>query len=168
MRTFVIALAAIVASAAAYSADPPVNKSAAATPQNPNQKVLVSTTFRASKLMGLHVRNTAGEKLGTVDDMVVNVATGKIDYVAMGVGGVLGLGEKLLAIPYSEMKFNFGKDENFFVVNMSLEKVKAAPGFDKRDWPNVADPKWREEIDKYYQQAETKKTTTTTTTSTKD
>jgi sporulation protein YlmC with PRC-barrel domain len=162
MRLFLIALAATFVSAAVYAAEP-ANKNATAAQLNPNQKVLVATTFRASKLMGLHVRNTAGEKLGSVDDLVVNVATGKIDYIAMGVGGVLGVGEKLLAVPFSELKFNFGKDENFFVLNMSAEKIKAAPGFDKRDWPNFADPKWSEKIDKYYQQAESKKTTTTTT-----
>jgi sporulation protein YlmC with PRC-barrel domain len=162
MRTLAFTLAALGITVAAFAADP----NAKPTNTNPNnQKVLAATAFRASKLTGLNVRNTAGEKLGTVDDMVVDVRTGKISYIALGVGGVLGIGEKLFAVPYSELKFNHGKDEMFFVLDMSVEKIKAAPGFDKRDWPNFADPNWSQHIDKYYQRAETKKTTTTTTSS---
>jgi len=161
MRTLAFTLASLGITVAAFAADP----NARPTNTNPNQKVLANTTFRASKLTGLNVRNTAGEKLGTVDDMVVDVKTGKISYIALGVGGVLGIGEKLFAVPYSELKFNHGKDEMFFVLDMSPEKIKAAPGFDKRDWPNFADPNWSQHIDKYYQRAETKKTTTTTTSS---
>jgi len=165
MRTFAFTLAAMGLSLAAFGADPNANSATNNNPNN-NQKVLAATTFRASKLTGLNVRNTAGEKLGTVEDLVVDVRTGKISYIAMGVGGVLGIGEKLFAIPYGELKFNHGKDEMFFVLDMPAEKIKAAPGFDKRDWPNFADPNWSQHIDKYYQQAETKKTTTTTTTTT--
>ncbi|HTM53637.1 MAG TPA: PRC-barrel domain-containing protein, partial [Pirellulales bacterium] len=85
MRTLAFTLAALGITVAAFAADP----NAKPTNTNPNnQKVLAATAFRASKLTGLNVRNTAGEKLGTVDDMVVDVRTGKISYIALGVGGV--------------------------------------------------------------------------------
>jgi len=138
-------------------------------------KVLIEKTFRIGKLTGLNVRNDQGEKLGTVDDFVVNIDSGKISYMALSVGGLFGLGDKLFAIPFSQVKFNFGKDEMFFVVDhMTPEKLKAAPGFDKSNWPNFADPNWSQHIDSYYQRAQTstnhdvrtKSTTTTTTTKT--
>ena len=51
-------------------------------------KILVAKTFKPSKLIGLNVRNKEGEKLGTVNDLVLNIETGKIAYVALSVGGV--------------------------------------------------------------------------------
>jgi sporulation protein YlmC with PRC-barrel domain len=67
------------------------------------------TTFRASKLTGLHVRNHQGEKLGTIDDLVINLPTGKVGYATVGVGGVVGIGEKLFAIPFSEAMLGDGR-----------------------------------------------------------
>lgn len=122
-------------------------------------KILVAKTFRASKLTGLNVRNTQGEKLGVVHDLVVNIDTGKLAYVAMSHGGVLGIGDKLFAVPYAELKFDHGKDEMFFVLDMAKEKLEAAPGFNQSDWPNFADPTWSEKVDSYYRRAEAKERT---------
>lgn len=140
-----------LAGSLAYGAEP----TAPVRTDNTGSKILVAKTFRASKLMGMSVRNAEGEKLGTIEDLVMHLENGKVAYAALGVGGVLGIGEKLFAIPYSQLKFNHGKDEMFFVLNMSKEKLKTAPGFDKSNWPDVADPKWAEEIDTYYRQAQT-------------
>jgi len=117
-------------------------------------------TYRATKLVGMSVRNPQGEKLGTVDDLVINMGNGQISYVALGFGGILGLGEKLFAVPFNQLKFEQTSNDTYFVLNVSKEKLKAAPGFDKSHWPDLADPNWAQEIDKYYQ-AEHKTTTTT-------
>jgi sporulation protein YlmC with PRC-barrel domain len=121
-----------------------------ADPAQPTTKILVAKTFQASKLIGLNVRNKEGEKLGTVHDLVLNIETGKIAYVALSVGGVLGVGEKLFAVPYNQLAFDHGKNEQFFVLDMAKEKLEAAPGFNKSDWPNFADPNWTNKIDNYY------------------
>jgi sporulation protein YlmC with PRC-barrel domain len=124
-------------------------------------KVMAATAFPTSKLKGLHVRNTKGETIGSVDDLVVSVADGKVNYVAMSVGGVLGIGDKLFAVPFRELKFNHGKDEMFFVLDVSKEKLEKAPGFDKNNWPDFANPQWRSQIDKYYQKSADERTTRT-------
>ena len=116
-----------------------------------SQKIVVAPTHRASKLIGMNVRNTEGEKLGSVEDLVINVETGKVAYVAMGYGGVLGFGEKLFAIPFAEFKLDHGNNETFLVLHMTKEKFNAAPGFNKTQWPDFADPNWSQTIDKYYQ-----------------
>ena len=84
----------------------------------PKDKILVARSFRTSTLSGLNVRNKQGEKLGTVSDMVIDIPTGKINYVALSVGGVLGVGDKMFAVPYSALKFDHGNDEMFFVLDM--------------------------------------------------
>jgi sporulation protein YlmC with PRC-barrel domain len=128
----------------------PAEKSATA-----KEKILVARSFRVSKLEGLNVRNMQGEKLGTVNDLVVDIPTGKVAYAAVSVGGVLGVGDKLFAVPYNELKFDHGNDEMFFVLDMAKQKLEAAPGFDQANWPDFADPQWTAKIDKYYHDART-------------
>ena len=119
-------------------------------------KILAARTFRVSKLIGMNVRNMEGKALGTIDDIVVDVRTGKVQYAAMSVGGVLGIGDKLLAVPFDKLTFDHGQDEMFFVLNMPEEKIAVAPGFNQDDWPDFADPKWTAKIDKHYPQTETR------------
>ncbi len=156
-RWLAMACALLVSAAApAYSAEP-ANRATAGREQTEaaaTQKVLAATTFRASKLIGMNVRNKQGEALGQIDDLVVDVRNGKVSYAAMSVGGVLGFGDKLLAVPFDKLAFDHGQDEMFFVLDMPAEKIAAAPGFNKGDWPDFADPNWSAKIDKQYRQFE--------------
>jgi sporulation protein YlmC with PRC-barrel domain len=113
-------------------------------------RVAVATVFPSKKLTGLNVRNSQGEKIGTIDDLVINLQDGKIQYVALSVGGVLGIGDKLFAVPFQEVRFNHGKDEMYYVLDISKEKLEQAPGFDKAHWPDFADPQWKTTVDSYY------------------
>lgn len=72
----------------------------------------------------------------------------------MSVGGVLGIGDKLFAVPYQELTFNHGKDGLEVVINISKDRLQAAPGFSKDQWPDFADPEWRNQVDNYYRQSQ--------------
>lgn len=137
--TVAIGLVSAVLVAALYAADPPTGS-----------KMMVSHSFRASKLTGLNVQNSQNEKLGTVDDLVIDVSTGRIAYVAMSFGGILGIGDKLFAVPYDQLKFVHDKDDMHFVLDVPKDRLKDAPGFDKSKWPDFADPNWSQHIDTYY------------------
>ena len=132
-------------------------------------KAAPHNTHRASKLIGMAVHNDQGERVGTVEDFVINMQTGQIAYAALGYGGVLGIGEKLFAVPFNQMKVAHDtNNDSYFVVNVSKEKLKAAPGFDKSHWPDFANPNWSQEVDNYYKQTGKTTTTTPVTTSKKD
>src|SRR5258706_14625890 len=60
--------------------------------------------WRASKLVGLSVYNDNNESIGAINDLLTE-KDGKIKAVVIGVGGFLGIGEHLGAIPYEEGKF---------------------------------------------------------------
>ncbi|RPH42905.1 MAG: PRC-barrel domain containing protein [Burkholderiales bacterium] len=60
--------------------------------------------LRMSDLIGMDVRNAKGENLGDVTDVVVDVETGRIAYAVVGIGGFLGIGEKLSAFPMSAFR----------------------------------------------------------------
>jgi hypothetical protein len=91
-----------------------------------------------TKLHGCDAKNLQGEKLGTVEDFVINADTATINYMAFGTGGVLGLGEKLFAVPFDQVKMTFDGSNMFFVVNVSKNTIKNSKGFDKDHWPDSA------------------------------
>jgi len=103
---------------------------------------------RASAVMGADVRNTANENLGDIEDLVVNAQSGKVQYAVLSFGGVLGLGDKLFAIPINALQAK--TDDDKFVLDVPKDRLKNAPGFDKKNWPDFADPQFRTSVDDYY------------------
>lgn len=115
-------------------------------------QVAMYRAHRASKVMDMDVRNAAGEKLGDVDDLVIDVHAGQVRYAALSYGGVLGVGDKLFAVPWNAFKLHHdaSEEEFYLVVHLNEATLKKASGFNKDAWPNFADPKISAEIDQYY------------------
>ena len=99
-------------------------------------------------LVGDTVVNRKDEDLGTLEHILIEVASGRIAYAVLACGGVFGLGEKLFAIPWGA--FTLDADRNCFVLNIDKEKLEAAPGFDPDHWPSTADNAWVARIHDYY------------------
>jgi sporulation protein YlmC with PRC-barrel domain len=108
--------------------------------------------YRASKLIGADVENPRGDNLGDIKDIVLDPQTGQITYAVLGFGGFLGMGEKYFAIPWAALspKEKRPGEVDKFVLNVDQEKLKNAPGFDKNNWPNMADRSWGEQVYAYY------------------
>ena len=99
-------------------------------------------------LLGNSIVNPQGEKLGDLKDVMLNLKTGEIAYGVLSFGGVLGLGDKLFAVPWSAMHVDF--ENKCVVLNASKDRLKAAPGFNKDHWPDFADPGFVEQVRTYY------------------
>ena len=102
----------------------------------------------ASTLTGDDVKNPQGEALGDLKDIMIDTLSGKVAYGVLSFGGVLGMGDKYFAVPWSALTVD-GKNKNL-VLNVSKERLKSAPGFDKDHWPNFADPTFVEKLHSYY------------------
>jgi sporulation protein YlmC with PRC-barrel domain len=102
----------------------------------------------ASTLSGNSVHNAAGDNLGKVDEIMIDIPAGRVAYAVISFGGFLGLGDKLFAVPWSALKVD--EDEKCFVLNADKRSMEKAPGFDKDDWPDMSDPEWESEISNYY------------------
>jgi sporulation protein YlmC with PRC-barrel domain len=102
----------------------------------------------ASTLTGDDVVNAAGEDLGEIDHIMIDVPTGKIAYAVLSFGGFMGMGDKLFAIPWSALTLD--ADNKQFVLNVTKDKLKGAPGFDKDHWPEMAQEDWATEIHNFY------------------
>jgi len=109
---------------------------------------------RASAVIGADVRNPANENLGDIEDLVINASTGTVQYAVLSFGGVLGLGDKLFAIPMGSLQTK--ADDDKFVLDVPKDRLKAAPGFNKENWPDFADATFRSSVDQYYRSTEAK------------
>ena len=106
--------------------------------------------FSATTLLMNPVQNTLNEDLGTIKDIMFDREDGRIVYAVLSFGGVLGLGDKLFAIPWRALELDTENER--FVLNVPKEVLKNAPGFDKENWPDMANPVWAREIHEYYEQ----------------
>jgi hypothetical protein len=98
---------------------------------------------RASELIGLNVTTPNNEDtIGEIDDLVLD---------AVSVGGFLGIGDKLVAVPWKSFQHRKDEDGNLYVsLDTTKEKLEQAPGFDKDNWPDFANPQWSSDNDRHY------------------
>ena len=102
----------------------------------------------ASTLAGDKVRNPAGEDLGKVDELMIDIPSGKVAYAVVSFGGILRMGNKLFAVPWNVLTID--EDEKCFVLDIDKQTLESAPGFDKDNWPDMADTTWGANVYKHY------------------
>ena len=105
----------------------------------------------AKTLTSDRVRNCSGDELGKVKEIMIDLQSGRVAYVVLAYGGLLGLGEKLFAVPWDKLVVDEGNKE--LVLDASLEQLENAAGFAKDRWPDMADPDWRAQVHDYYEPA---------------
>ena len=104
--------------------------------------------FMVDKIIGSKVINVKGETLGKIEDLVIDIDTGRIVYAVLESGGFLGIGDKLFPVPWESLAAL--PSEGIFFLNRSKEQMEKAPAFDKNNLPNMADMHWGEGIFKHY------------------
>jgi len=98
--------------------------------QNGNPKVLSAGSLSKDK-----VQNLSGESLGDIEDLMIDLGTGRVAYAVLSFGGVLGMGNKLFAIPWQAM--NLDTDNQVFLLDVNKESLEQAPWGEelpKRHW----------------------------------
>ncbi|MGA1874851.1 MAG: PRC-barrel domain-containing protein [bacterium] len=108
----------------------------------------VRKVMSASTMMGDKVVNPDNEDLGDIKEFMIDMDTGCVAYAVLAAGGLLGLGEKLFAIPMQALTLD--EDRKLFILNVSKQKLKEASGFDKDHWPDMANEEWARKIHEYY------------------
>ncbi len=102
----------------------------------------------ASSLIGNNVKSTSDESLGDVKDIMMNPHTGEASYAVLSFGGFLGLGDKYFAVPFEALTLD--REDQSYRLNVDKDRLKDAPGFDKNNWPDFADPSFKRSISDYY------------------
>lgn len=106
------------------------------------------TLIAADKVNGTYVYNTAGEKLGSIDNIMIDKVSGRAVYAVMSFGGFLGMGEKFHPLPWATLKYN--EQMGGYVVNLDKEMLEGAPNHDSSsefEWT----PDYGRRVDSYYQ-----------------
>jgi sporulation protein YlmC with PRC-barrel domain len=94
-------------------------------------------TLGATTLIHDKVTNLNGEHIGRIEELMIDVTTGRVAYAVLSYGGVLGFGSKLFAVPWASLTVDESK--KCFVVNVQRESLAQMPGFDKHHWPDLND-----------------------------
>lgn len=84
-----------------------------------------TTAIRAKKVIGTSIKDTTGEKIGVVEDLVLDKQSNTILFAVVGFGGVLKMGEKFHPLPWAVL--NYDEEEDAYVVPCTKDELKAAP-----------------------------------------
>ncbi|SPH17436.1 hypothetical protein DEA8626_00958 [Defluviimonas aquaemixtae] len=110
--------------------------------------IATTETVRASSVTGTDVFNLQGDKIGTVDDIVIDKKSGAARYAVMSFGGFFGIGETYHPLPWE--KLSYDSRLAGFVVDLDKQKLEAAPRFERGNDPDWRDPRFAADLRMYY------------------
>ena len=90
----------------------------------------------------MKIVDSQGKELGQIEDVVIDLSSGKVHAAVLSFGGFLGMGEKHFAFQPTQLKR--GKQQNQLVLNVDKQKLENAEGFEKGQWPGMDDEYWRD------------------------
>ena len=102
----------------------------------------------ASKVNSTPVYDTAGEKVGSIYDVMIDKSSGKVEYAIMSFGGFLGMGSEYHPLPWRTLTYD--EHKGGYVVNISKQQLEGAPVCADGDRDMFADPNYGRQVDAYY------------------
>ena len=123
---------------------PPRISTSEQRPVSKPDTVLLGTT----SFYGDSVYDAAGKFLGEIEELILDLHSGRVAYALMAVGGFLGIGQKLFAIPWSTVKVDHAYQR--CIINIDLERLIDAPSLDGDVLPRMADPVWATQVHAYF------------------
>ena len=102
-----------------------------------------------SSINGTNVVNMQGEDVGHIEDIMIDLSTGRILYTVLSFGGLFGIGNKLFAVPFES--FTVDQNNERFVLDVDKDRLKDAPGFDKDNWPSTYNRDFQTQVYTYYE-----------------
>jgi len=108
----------------------------------------LSRVQKASKLVGTSVKNLQDEKLGKVENILVDLPSGRVVAVIVSSGGFLGMGDELSAVPPTALRFTADRDT--LQLDASKEMLSNAPHFKANQWPDFGQPSYADGVYRAY------------------
>ena len=99
------------------------------------------------RVEGTNVYSPSGDKLGSIDDLVIDKVSGRVRYAALEFGGFLGMGTDRYPLPWDQLKYDTVKDG--YVVNIDKAQLERAPRYAMDETPNYNDEYGRKVYDYY-------------------
>jgi len=102
----------------------------------------------ASKVNGTAVYSRAGEKLGSIYDVMLEKVSGEASYAIMSFGGFLGIGDRYHPLPWHELTYD--PEMGGYVVDLDRSRLEGAPSYTADETTMWDDPEYGRRIDEYY------------------
>jgi sporulation protein YlmC with PRC-barrel domain len=102
----------------------------------------------ASKVNGTNVYNRAGEKLGSVYDVMIDKRSGNTEYAIMSFGGFLGIGDSYHPLPWRSLTYD--ERQGGYVVDLDRSRLQGAPSYSPSETSRWDDPNYGRQVDEYY------------------
>lgn len=106
----------------------------------------------SERVAGTDVYNADGDKLGTIDNVMIDKKSGQVRYAVMSFGGFLGIGEKYHQLPWDGLDYDTNRGG--YVVNLTRESLEAAPSYDRDEVDNFDYDNQGNSIEGYYEKVE--------------
>ncbi len=100
----------------------------------------------ADELEDAKLRSPDGKDLGSVSELIIDPASGRVAYAVVELGGFLGIGESHFPVPWAL----FSPSGDGYVLNVPKDKLTNAPRFDEKNRPNMNDRQWAMAVHTYY------------------
>ncbi|MGE8317951.1 MAG: PRC-barrel domain-containing protein [Comamonas sp.] len=107
----------------------------------------VSSVISSDKVNGTNVYNPAGDKLGSIDSLMIDKLSGKVRYAVMEFGGFLGMGTDVYPLPWETLKYDPGMGG--YVVSLAKEQLEQAPRYERATTPEY-DEAYGRKVNDYY------------------
>ena len=102
----------------------------------------------ANQVQGTSVYSTTLEKLGSVEDVMIDKATGRIAYAIMAFGGLLGIGSRYYPLPWEKLSYN--TEMGGYVVDVDRDTLEGAPSFTDESTASWNDEAWNRDVYAHY------------------
>jgi len=107
-----------------------------------------TTVDSAATLVGFPVRSSENEDIACIEELMIDPESGRVAYAVLSLGGFLGFGGKLYAVPWSALELD--PDRRVFVLETDKELLAHAPAFHEENWPDFGDQDWGSEVHAFY------------------
>jgi sporulation protein YlmC with PRC-barrel domain len=91
-------------------------------------------------IIGTRIKNTEGKDIGEIDQLLVDTQSGKVTHAVIGVGGLMGVGEKKVVVPWSELKFSPTAEGKKNAIVMDQAKLESAPRYERSASTDTTSP----------------------------
>lgn len=108
----------------------------------------IPRVLSSGTITGDSVKNSQGENLGTIKDLMIEIDNGQVAYAVLEFGSFLGMGGKLFAVPWQALQLC--AEDKCFKLDVQKEQLEQAHGFDPDNWPDMADRTWQTAVHKVY------------------
>lgn len=102
----------------------------------------------SDKVAGTDVRNANGDRIGSIDRVMIDKRSGQVAYAVMSFGGFLGLGESRRPVPWEQLRYNTQLDA--YELNLSEDQLRTAPAYEDHDSFDWSDRGWNERMRSHY------------------